>query len=257
MNGSTQSNRPDNFDYDITRRTLVEQGFRPINDNSSNENTSSAIALRTKQHEDEQRELQELNTKLSTYLDHVHNLENFNGQLLADLENVAKQWGKDSDKLNASLAPQLEKFRNTIDDSYREKILQELTLEFYEADIRDKQERIKNFDSDTKRRVAELEQEVQHSAEYLNNLKHQFDRRSNDVAQQRDNFTKLDKELDNLRQELLNQRLERLMLENELQTLREQAAFDEANYQIQRDDILSLSIQQQQKNIKNLIVCFV
>ena len=49
------------------------------------------------------------------------------------------------------------------------------------------------------------------------------------------------KELDGLKNELDNQQLERIMVENELQTLKEHAAFQNAIYQAQRKEILSLS----------------
>jgi chromosome segregation ATPase len=238
-NGSEHSN------WSTIRRTLVERGLRSVRNLTNNKNSqngpSTTISTITKQHEDEQRELQELNTKLSTYLDHVHNLETYNGQLLAELDSVREKWGANTEQLNAKYGPQLQTLRYTIDNSLRDQVLQELQLKQYEYDIWQTQQRINAFDDDTKNRLNEVQQELQNSIDDLEKLKNQFDRRSADLIQQRTKLKNLGNEFDGLQIELLNHRLERIMVENELQTLQEDATFQDANYQAQREQILSLS----------------
>ena len=46
------------------------------------------------QHEDEKREMQELNTKFGAYLDRVKFLETQNRKLQAQLDELKQKWGK-------------------------------------------------------------------------------------------------------------------------------------------------------------------
>jgi chromosome segregation ATPase len=250
MNRTIQTNTqnfngPESSNTTTIRRTLVEHGVRPVNDDTQTQNgpstNLSAITALAKQHQDEQRELQQLNAKLSSYLGHVHDLETFNGQLLAELDDLKQKWGYDTDKLHATYDSQLKTLRDGINNSLRDQILPELQLKQYEYDIWQTQQRINALGGDPRYRFNELEQELNNGIKDLERLKNQFDRRSTEIVQQRTNLENLGNEFDGLQNELLNQRLERLMLQNELQTLREDLAFQDAIYQAQRQEILSLS----------------
>lgn len=236
----------DNSNGTTIRRTIVERGVRQTsnNDNPSGggPSTSSAIITITKQREDEQRELQELNSKLSSYLGHVLNLETYNGQLLAELEALKDKWGLDTERLNAAYAPQLKTLRNGIDSSLHDRIFEELQLKQNEYDMWQTEQRINTLGDDAADRINKLQQDLNNSVQDLEKLKTQYDRRSADLLQKRSKLENLGNEFDGLQSELLNQRLERLMVENELQTLREEAAFQDAIYQAQREEILTLSI---------------
>jgi chromosome segregation ATPase len=222
------------------RRTFIERGIRPIENNHTDLN-SSAIKKINQQHQNEQQELQELNVKLSSYLGHVHDLETFNGQLLAEIDELRRKWGDNTEQLNKTHGPQLRAFREGIDDSLRDQVLQELQLKRYEYDIGQTQERINAFEDNTSNRLNTMQDELNNSINNLEQLKNQFNRNSADLIQERNYLENLGNEFDGLQIELLNHRLERIMVENELQTLREHAAFQKANYQAQREEILSLS----------------
>lgn len=246
------------------RRTFIERGIRPIVNNQTYSNglsttsstiptTNPTIPTINKQHQDEQRELQELNTKLSNYLSHVHNLETFNGQLLAEIDEIRRKWGDNTEQVNKTHNPQLRAIRDNINDSLRDQIFQELQLKRYEYDIEQSQERINAFDDDTTNRLNTVQEELNKSINDLENLKNQFDQYSTDLIEQRNYLENLDNEFDGLQIELLNHRLERIMVENELQTLREHAAFQKANYQAEREEILSLSKYLFNKNLSFLL----
>jgi chromosome segregation ATPase len=222
------------------RRTFIERGIRPVVTGATDSN-SLAITKITKQHQDEKQELQELNTKLSHYLGHVHDLETTNGQLLAEIDQIRQKWGDNTKQLNKTHNPQLRALRKGIDDSLRDQVLQELQLKRFEYDIEHTQQRINAFEDNTPNRLNILQDELNNSVNNLENLKKQFDRNSTELIQQESYLQYLDNEFDGLQIELLNHRLERIMVENELQTLREHAAFQKANYQAQREEILSLS----------------
>src|SRR5690349_11757982 len=114
MNRTIQTNEENlNPNSTTIHRTFIEHGIRPINNN----NNSSTIKIITKQHEDEKRELQELNTKLLIYLDHVQHLENYNGQLLAELDNITEKWSDNTEQFNTTYGPQLQLLRKTIDNN--------------------------------------------------------------------------------------------------------------------------------------------
>ena len=224
----------------MIRRSLVERGFRPI-ETPPADPKGSAMTNISKQHHAEQQELQELNTKLSNYLGHVHDLETFNGQLLAEIDHLRQKWGVNTEQLNKTQAPQLRALRDTIDGGLRDRTLQELQCKRYEYDVGQTQLRIHAFEDSTSDRLNTIQGELNKSTDELGRLKNLLDRNASELVQQRIYFENLGNEFDGLQIELLNHRLERIMVGNELQTLREHAAFQKANYQAQREEILSLS----------------
>jgi hypothetical protein len=85
----------DRSDQTIIRRTIIERGVRTA-DHSGGGSRASAEAMRNfaHQHEEEKREMQELNTKFGAYLDRVKFLETQNRKLQAQLDDLKQKWGK-------------------------------------------------------------------------------------------------------------------------------------------------------------------
>lgn len=224
----------------ITRRTLVEHGLRPVNDGESS--NLAAITTIVRQHEDEQRELQELNAKFAVYLDRVQYLEETNQRLSADLNHLKQSWGGDGTEIHSIYAPQLQALRKAMDDALRDRALQELQYKRQEYDLWQIQQQIAGLDGDQDFiRFNQLKQAVDGSQVELDLLRNQLDQRFTDLNKYRSLMENFLKELNDLKNELDTQQLERILLENELQTLREHAAFQDAIYQAQRQEILSLA----------------
>ncbi|UJR21411.1 hypothetical protein I4U23_024500 [Adineta vaga] len=232
-------------DSTVIRRTLIERGLRPVSDDNRPSGHTSATAVMTtivKQHQDEQRELQELNNKFAVYLDRVHYLENHNHKLSSDLNDLKQAWGGDATQLQAVYNPQLQALREQIDNAMRDRAFQELQLKRHEYDLWQIQQQIATFDDLTDiNRLNHLKQELDNTNRELEHLRNQFDQRIGDLARQRSIMEELLKEIDGLKNELDNQQLERIVIENELQTLREHAAFQDAIHQAQRNELVSLS----------------
>lgn len=232
-------------DTSVIRRTLIERGIRPVADDNSRvagpPSTAAAITTITKQHEDEQRELQELNAKFAVYLDRVHYLESHNQRLLSDLKDLKEAWGGDAAQVQAAYRPQLQELREKIDNAIRDRAYQDLQLKRHEYDVWQIQQQIAAVDDPTDvNRLNHLKQELDGSALELEQLRQQFDQRLGDLTRQRSAMDDLLRELEGLKNELDNQQLERIVIENELQTMREHAAFQDAIYQAQRNELVVL-----------------
>lgn len=238
---STRTELDQNKDSTFIRRTLVEHGLRPVNDVSS-ASTAAAITTIVRQHQDEQKELQELNAKFAVYLDRVQYLESLNQRLQNELSNLKQAWGGDVSEVQSIFEPQLNKLRQGMDDSLRDQALHELRIKRSEYDIWQLQQQIAALDYEQdKQRFQLLQQEFDGSQVELEHLRNQLDEKFSNLNKQRQLAENLLKQLNDLKNELDTQQLERIMLENEVQTLREHAAFQDAIYQSQRNDILSLS----------------
>lgn len=225
----------------IIRRTLVERGLRSVQDNNLPSSTAAAITTIARQHQDEQRELQELNAKFSVYLDRVAYLEDFNRKLSTELEHLKRTWGVDSDRLHGTYGPQLQGLRQDLDGAIRDHALQELRLKRAEYDLWQVQQQIAAFDGDLDgQRLELLKQQLDSSHIELDQLAKQFDQRLNDLARQRQAMENFLNELEGLKNELDNHQLERILLENEIQTLKEHASFQDAVYQAQRAEYITL-----------------
>ena len=79
----------------IIRRTVIERGVRATNDYPTG-GRAAVEAMRNiaNQHEEEKREMQELNNKFGAYLDRVKFLETQNRKLQAQLDDLKQKWGK-------------------------------------------------------------------------------------------------------------------------------------------------------------------
>ncbi|CAF2412358.1 unnamed protein product [Rotaria sp. Silwood2] len=240
------STKPQQFDDStVIRRTLVERGVRQVGDSNTVKgpsSTAAAITAIARQHDDEQRELQDLNAKFAIYLDRVQYLEDYNQRLSADLQNLKQEWGGDMSQLQAAYGPQLQALRLALDHAIRDQAFQELQLKRHDYDIWNIQEQITSIDGgyDTYK-LNILKQELEASNIGFDQLKSLYDKTFIDLENLKNLMNNLLKEIDGLKTELDNEQLERIMMENELQTLKEHLAFQCCVYQIQRDDLLSLA----------------
>jgi chromosome segregation ATPase len=82
-------------DQTVIRRTIIERGYRNTNENPAGGRAGlEAVRNLAHQHEDEKREMQELNTKFGAYLDRVKFLETQNRKLQSQLDELKQKWGK-------------------------------------------------------------------------------------------------------------------------------------------------------------------
>lgn len=83
-------------DQTVIRRTIIERGFRNTSESNPAGGRAGIEAVRNlaHQHEDEKREMQELNTKFGAYLDRVKFLETQNRKLQSQLDELKQKWGK-------------------------------------------------------------------------------------------------------------------------------------------------------------------
>ncbi|XP_003366279.1 intermediate filament protein ifb-1 [Trichinella spiralis] len=85
--------------------------------------------------EKEKRELQNLNDRLSNYIDRVKGLESQNRKLVSDLEDLRSRWGKDTSEIKEKYAGSLSDARRTIDDMARQKTEVEVQISRLQDDI--------------------------------------------------------------------------------------------------------------------------
>ncbi|CAF0786619.1 unnamed protein product [Adineta steineri] len=238
-------NNSEKPDSTTIRRTIVEHGVRPVeNDNKTQSGQSATdVAMKTitKQHQDEQRELQELNNKLYKYIDNVQRLEHRNADLSAVVEDLKRKWGGDAAQLHALYGPDLKTLREAIDDSQYGHISQELKLKRFEYDINQAKQLIAAFDGIKVYDLNGLQQELNMSIQELENITDRFNRQLQLLDQQRTNLANFHNELDGLQNELMTHQLESITVESELQTLKELIAFEDALYQAQREELLSIT----------------
>ena len=85
----------DNRDQTFIRRTIIERGYRNTSGNlPAGRSGLEAVRNLAVQHEDEKREMQELNNKFGAYLDRVKFLESQNRKLQVQLDELKQKWGK-------------------------------------------------------------------------------------------------------------------------------------------------------------------
>lgn len=239
----SRSQQPDNST--LIRRTLVEHGLRPVDDEktaASKNSTIAAITAITQQHQDEQRELQSLNTKFAAYLDRVQYLEDHNQQLTADLHQLKEAWGGDIDHIHGIYNSQLGVLRGELDKAIEDQALQELKSKRNDYDAWLTQEQIAAIDPDYDVfQLNALRQEFDGTSMELEQLKRQCDESFAELGRIQNMTDAYYNEVSGLKNELDNHQLERIITENELQTLKEHAAFLKSIFRVERQDILSLS----------------
>ncbi|VDP06866.1 unnamed protein product [Soboliphyme baturini] len=85
--------------------------------------------------EKEKKEMQNLNDRLSNYIDRVKGLEAQNRKLVADLEDLRGRWGKDTSEIKLKYSDELNDARKYIDDMARQKAEIEVQIARLQEDI--------------------------------------------------------------------------------------------------------------------------
>jgi DNA repair exonuclease SbcCD ATPase subunit len=234
----------DRGDQTVIRRTIIERGVRS-SDHPGGGGRASVEAMRNfaHQHEEEKREMQELNTKFGAYLDRVKFLETQNRKLQAQLDDLKQKWGFDSGKVKDQYDQALVSLRKQIDDVTRDKALAELRAKRAEYDAQlikhqtDFANELVNLD---KNRFAMLKQQLDGSGSELDALRSRYDDKRQEIERSKNEVKRLLDQLENLKNEFDNESMARVMIQNELQTLEEQLAFMKAIHEEERNELASL-----------------
>ena len=231
-------------DQTVIRRTVIERGFRSANENPAGGRAGlEAVRNLAHQHEDEKREMQELNTKFGAYLDRVKFLETQNRKLQGQLDELKKKWGFDSGKVKDQYDQALVSLRKQIDDVTRDKALAELRAKRAEYDASlikhqtDFANELVNLD---KNRLTMLNQQLEGSKSELDSLRHRYEDKKQEIDRSKGEVRRLLDQLDNLKNEFDQESMGRVMIQNELQTLEEQLAFLKAVHEEERNELASL-----------------
>ncbi|CAF0858268.1 unnamed protein product [Didymodactylos carnosus] len=226
------------------RRTIIESGVRTA-DGSGGRGGVSVDAIRnlSHQHEDEKRELQELNNKFANYLDRVKFLESQNHKLQAQLDDLKQKWGFDSGKIKEQYDNGLIQLRKQIDEVTRDKALAELRAKRAEYDASlikhqtDFANELVNLD---RNRFQMLKQQLEGSGSELDALRNRFEDKKGEIERSKSEVKRLLEQLENLKNEFDNESMARVMIQNELQTLEEQLAFMKAVHEEERNELATL-----------------
>jgi len=234
----------DRGDQTVIRRTIIERGFRSSNDTPAG-GRASVEAMRNfaNQHEEEKREMQELNTKFGAYLDRVKFLETQNRKLQAQLDDLKQKWGFDSSKVKDQYDQALIALRRQIDEVTRGKALAELLAKRAEYDVSlikhqsDFANELVNLD---KNRLVMLKQQLDGSGSELDALRSRYDDKKQDIEKSKSEVKRLLDELEKLKDQFDRESMDRVMAQNELQTLEEHLAFLKAIHEEERNELASL-----------------
>jgi intermediate filament protein if len=230
----------------VIRRTVIERGVRTATGGEYSTGGRAAIeAMRVfhHQHEDEKREMQELNTKFRTYLDRVKFLENQNRQLQAQLDELKQKWGFDSSKVKDQYDAALIALRKQIDEVTRDKALAELRAKRAEYDaslIKHQTDFANELINLDRNRFTMLKQQLEGSGSELDSLRVRFEDKKAEIDRCRGEVKRLLEQLENLKNEFDSESMARVMIQNELQTLEEQLAFMKAVHEEERNELASL-----------------
>ena len=93
----------DRGDQTVIRRTIIERGVRSGDYPGGGRASTEAMRNFATQHEEEKREMQELNSKFGAYLDRVKFLETQNRRLQAQLDDLKQKWGNNWVKSKAEI----------------------------------------------------------------------------------------------------------------------------------------------------------
>jgi chromosome segregation ATPase len=231
-------------DQTVIRRTIIERGYRSASDNPAGGRAGlEAVRNLAHQHEDEKREMQELNTKFGAYLDRVKFLETQNRKLQGQLDELKQKWGFDSGKVKDQYDQALVSLRKQIDDVTRDKALGELRAKRAEYDASlikhqtDFANELVNLD---RNRFTMLKQQLEGSGSELDSLRHRYEDKKQEIDRSKGEVRRLLDQLDNLKNEFDQESMARVMIQNELQTLEEQLAFMKAVHEEERNELASL-----------------
>jgi chromosome segregation ATPase len=234
----------DRGDQTVIRRTIIERGVRSSSDYPAG-GRASAEAMRNfaTQHEDEKREMQELNTKFGAYLDRVKFLETQNRKLQAQLDDLKQKWGFDSGKIKDQYDQGLIALPKQIDEVTRDKALAELRAKRAEYDaslIKHQTDFANELVTLDRNRFTMLKQQLEGSGSELEALRHRFEDKKQEIERNKSEVKRLLEQLENLKNEFDSESMARVMIQNELQTLEEQLAFMRAIHEEERNELASL-----------------
>lgn len=233
----------DRGDHTIIRRTVIERGVRSTDGPGGGRASVEAMRNFANQHQEEKREMQELNTKFGAYLDRVRFLETQNRKLQAQLDDLKQKWGFDSGKVKEQYDSALISLRKQIDDVTRDKALAELRAKRAEYDASlikhqtDFANELVNLD---RNRFAMLKQQLEGSGSELDALRGRYEDKRQEIERSKGEVKRLLEQLENLKNEFDNESMGRVMIQNELQTLEEQLAFMKAIHEEERNELASL-----------------
>ncbi|CAF0917683.1 unnamed protein product [Didymodactylos carnosus] len=224
------------------KKTIIEHGIRSSGSRTGG-GSVDVIRNLNHQHEDEKRELQELNHKFANYLDRVKFLEQQNHKLQVQLDELKQKWGFDSGKIKDQYDNGLIQLRKQIDDVTRDKALAELRAKRAEYDASlikhqtDFANELVNLD---RNRFQMLKQQLEGSGSELDTLRNRFEEKKTEIERSKAEVKRLLEQLENLKNEFDNESMARVMIQNELQTLEEQLAFMKAVHEEERNELATL-----------------
>jgi chromosome segregation ATPase len=230
-------------DSTIIRRTVIERGIRTADQGGGGRAAVEVMRKFAHQHEEEKREMQDLNTKFGAYLDRVKFLETQNRKLQAQLDDLKQKWGFDSGKVKDQYDQALITLRKSIDDVTRDKALAELRAKRAEYDASlikhqtDFASELVNLD---RNRFSMLKQQLEGSGSELEALRSRYEDKRQEIERNKSEVKRLLEQLENLKNEFDNESMARVMIQNELQTLEEQLAFLKAIHEEERNELASL-----------------
>jgi len=213
--------------------------FCSVNDCVSTE----AIRNFTLQHNNDKRDLQDLNERFTDYLRRLKGLEEENRRLQSILDDRKKQSGFDSAYIKDQYDADLQTLRKQVDDLAHDKSRAELGAKRDELDALALKNRI-NFlnrlimlDND---RLVKLRQKLEESQAELQSLDQRVNDRTQDLDRSRNVLEDLYKTLDDLKDRFDREALARVIAQNELQTIEEDIAFRRAINEEERNELSSL-----------------
>ncbi|CAF1616248.1 unnamed protein product [Rotaria sp. Silwood1] len=229
-------------DSTIIRKTVIEHGYRNV-DSSIGRSGLEVVRNLAIQREDEKREMQELNSKFSNYLERVKFLENQNRKLQLQLDELKQKWGFESGQVKDKYDETLRSLRKQIDDVTRDKALAELRAKRAEYDaslIKHQSDFAHELITLDRNRFTMLKQQLEGSNSELELLRNRFEDKRQDIDRGKSEIRRLLDQLDTLKNEFDQESMARVMIQNELQTLEEQLAFMKAIHEEERNEISAL-----------------
>jgi chromosome segregation ATPase len=226
----------------VIRRTVIESGTRNV-DHQVGRAISEVMRNFGHQHEEEKREMQELNTKFSAYLKRVKFLEDQNRSLQIQLDELKAKWGFESGKVKDQYDAALISLRKQIDAVTRDKALAELgarRAEYDATSIRHQTDFANELIALDHNRLSMLQQQLQGSGSELEALTHRYNDKKQEIDRNKAEVTRLLGQLENLKNEFDSESMARVMIQNELQTLEEQLAFLKAVHEEELHELESL-----------------
>lgn len=230
-------------DQTVIRRTIIERGVRNASDYPGGRASAEAMRNFAHQHEEEKREMQELNNKFGAYLDRVKFLETQNRKLQAQLDDLKQKWGFDSGKVKDQYDQALVSLRKQIDEVTRDKALAELRAKRAEYDatlIKHQTDFANELVTLDRNRFAMLKQQLEGSGSELDALRHRYEDKKQEIERSKGEVKRLLQQLEDLKNEFDTESMGRVMIQNELQTLEEQLAFMKAVHEEERNELASL-----------------